>query len=171
MKLIAVEHVRRGFRAGLVAALIALTFFSGRPTAGCVCADGHFKLVCHNHGGCCGAFHGSGERTERSHSCCCQKTDSKRQGNNGGCCHHRQCPQSPAARSAGEKGCCHRLNLDPTVFPVKVKTPTLDVAFAVLSSQDDWTHTPLIAVESVRWTWLEPGPPRSLFITLRRLLI
>lgn len=162
--------VTRGIRVGLVAALIPVTLFSGRPTAGCVCADGHIKLVCPNHGGCCGASHNVGGQTAGFHSCCCHSTDAQHDGSHSSCCQHRQCPNSPAAQSSDKAG-CRGLSLDPTVVTAKVKIPAIQMPVIAHISHEDWARFPFGAVETVRWTWLEPGPPQSLFIKLQRLLI
>jgi hypothetical protein len=98
----AMRHVRQILRDSFIWVLVLLTIVSGRVAPGCLCADGHFELLC------------PGQQRREAHSPAvrCDKCHHHRT-----CCAHRHepCRLVDASRADCPEGCCRPLTLSPMI--------------------------------------------------------
>lgn len=167
---ILMQRFREMSRVIFVLVLLPLTLFNGRASAGCICADGHFELMCRG-GSCCTRS----EMPRQTESCGCSKCCYQaKAAAKKSCCQRQTLPKGgvvgsdPSSEKSG--GCCHPLMPLPMVTH-KATVPQSD-------------HVSLAIAPTVSTIWLAPvigpsfpvhevdsGPPRMRLQILQRLLI
>lgn len=163
------QRLRHILRTCLVLALIPLTVFNGRVTAGCLCSDGHFEPFCRG-GSCCS---GAGGTTQPGScgcaKCCCQ---SKSGDHKKSCCRGANLPSGLTERSDSEssKSCCHPLTKSP-MAPDKVFTPQFDLGSLAFDHTVAVSLVPVVVEQAVPVYAVDSGPPIERLHVLQRLLI
>lgn len=135
------DSIRRFLWSALLWAMLPVTFVSGLPRMGCICANGDYKLSCDGHrGNCC-----QHEAPESHAHCCCGRAhrsssaqSSPTKSDAGGdCCRRSARHQKGIAPS---KRCCTPIVLSSVLskgaHPVSI--PNLEAHPWLISSNDFW---------------------------------
>ncbi|HZZ72576.1 MAG TPA: hypothetical protein VFE24_10000 [Pirellulales bacterium] len=158
---------------GLVWALLPLTLLAGRPYAGCVCADGQFKVFCSGH---CTATGGSAAMDPSRHAGCCGKCCAEVAVNDCLKSERRGSPVKASSNGATAPGisqgkcACRWVAQDPSIVPAGVAAPVgccCSGLFVPASRPADR----LPANGMVLANSLDTGPPPDLVLILGRLII
>ena len=163
------QRLRHILRTCLILALIPLTVFNGRASAGCLCSDGHFEPFCRG-GSCCSR---SGSTAQPGScgcaQCCCQ---SKSGEHKKPCCRGANLPSGLTERSESEqaKSCCHPLTQSPMV-PDKNFTPQFDIESLAFDHTVAVSLVPVVVEQAVPVYAVDSGPPIERLHVLQRLLI
>lgn len=164
------QRLRHISRICLVLAMIPLTVFSGRMAAGCVCADGHFELLCRGGATCSGPGKG-----QPSASCGCTSGSCTT-----GCCHAKgrlasdsQASEGPAGQVRSndcQKGCCHPLTLSSMTVDKQV-SHQLDLDALALDCVILEDLLPAVVEQTFSVPPVDTRPPIERLHFLQRLLI
>jgi len=122
----------------VVWALTPLTFVSGMPRQGCICANGDYKLFCDGHHGCCRHSGAAKSAQESEPCCCCHKSH-----------HESQCDGVSVAKTDSGSDCCHGSSRCPrgVARPQRCCTPV--VGMTVLPRLAEQVSAPDFNVQSL----------------------
>jgi hypothetical protein len=163
------RFLRRRAWASLVWAMIPLTFWSGKPTFGCICSDGHFEINCKAivHQGA------DGKQVPCGCSCCIRSGKRCCSGARKACCRHSTDTKSGSASITGTACHCQPAVLMATA-PTLVKTlRTTDEHQIPAAHVASLENAPLFALAPRNVSFrLDTGPPPDDWVVaLHRLLV
>ena len=162
------HRLRHILRTCLILALIPLTVFNGRATAGCLCSDGHFEPLCR--GGSCGSPSGSAAQPGPCGvaQCCCRS----KSGDQKPCCRGANLPSGLAERSESDqtRSCCLPLTHSPMV-PVTTFTPQVDNESLAFDHTVVVSLVPVVVEQAAPVYAVDSRPPIERLYVLQRLLI
>jgi len=158
------------FRAVVIWAMIPLALWSTRPSAGCICADGHFELICKS--ALCASKPGSTCEAAAPRCSCCHTSVAKHsEGQSKGCCSDKAGASSTCAASASDGGCCSPV-VQPELLLVSVTQLDQQYEPIVLCFADLNEYRPSGAnLGRFALVDSEHMPCGDIVITFRRLLI
>ena len=167
------QRLRHVLRICLVLAMIPLTVFSGRTAAGCICADGHFEMLCRG-GATCSR---TGEkRPPQSNSCgcvACHANGDAASGSRKSCCSSHRAPREPGGQVQSndcQERCCHPLTLSSMTVDKQV-AHQLDFDALTLDCVTLEGLLPAVVEQKFSVPPVDTRPPIERLHLLQRLLI
>jgi hypothetical protein len=161
------QRLRHILRTCLVLAMIPLTVFNGRATAGCICSDGHFELFCRG-GGCCSGA----SKNQQTGFCGCGKCcGQSKPGTKKSCFAGKGVPSGCAQHSESDKpgNCCHPLTHSPMVANQHF-APQIEIELLAFDHTVAVSLPPAVVEQFVSVQAVDSGPPRERLQLLQRWL-
>lgn len=159
---------RNHFAAAIMWGMIPLALLGSMPGAGCICANGQYKLFCCagalGHAGCSAQ---EGGVTSPSASCTCPFCRGEKSASRTAhaCCPNGQSQSAPAGK------CCQLVSRSPAVISAEVIPPIADAFVVAIMPRALNLSLVVLPTVSKRVEQIDTGPPVDRVIVLRCLLI
>lgn len=160
-------------RICLVLAMIPLTVFSGRTAAGCVCADGHFELLCRGGATCSRTGEGKSPQSNACGCAGCHANGHVASGPQKACCNSHRAPRGPGGQAQSndcQERCCHPLTLSSMTADKQV-VHQLDMDALTLDCVTLEDLLPAVVEQTFSVPPVDTRPPIERLHLLQRLLI
>ncbi len=163
------KRLRPILQKWIVLAIIPLTLFSGRPTGGCLCADGHIELFCSAELRCLFVSSQASTSPTNKAACCCPSATAPNPATGASCCHGQNVT---VRRQLGEPSqmCCYRLHLSPMVLAGDLLFAWHSASTALNEAVSATFHQVVIELRTCPYS-IDLGPPRARLSLLQHFLI